>query len=189
MSSQKIFQQQADNLSTLQELLDLAKNPQAITAAHETARKQMQLTEAEELKMKQAREFMSAYDAHVAKLAEQRTQINNEVSKYTIAVENFNQSIMEQNAALDTRKIALDAKEGILENLLKQHEDNIKKLAADKISGDARAKINDEAMRQREEKCQRCEAATIAERERLVQTRYLLDKRAKAIAEAIKAGE
>ena len=189
MTAQKIPQQQVDGLDTLKQLIDLAKNPQVIVDAQETARKQMRLTEDEELKVKQARDFMATYDQAVADLKKRKSDAEEVERRVVEKSEQHNQSVADQSAALEARKIELDNKETALANERKKHEENIRKLESDRIAGDARAKINDEAMKQREDRCKRCEEANAAERERMARTRDLLDKRTKAIAEAANVEE
>jgi len=54
---------QVDSLASLRELANLINNPNDIIKAHETARKQMELTEAESAKAEEARSFIAQYDS------------------------------------------------------------------------------------------------------------------------------
>lgn len=68
MSSLGELIQQLANLDTFREMAELVKNPRQIVMAHDTARREMALTMAEESKMIEARKFMETYDACERKL-------------------------------------------------------------------------------------------------------------------------
>lgn len=62
MAAQQRIMQQADGLATLKELLASVQNPKLITEAHETYRKEIALTEAEQIKADEARKYIAEYD-------------------------------------------------------------------------------------------------------------------------------
>lgn len=60
--SQRILQQ-GDGLETLKELLQTVQDPKLISKAHEAYRKEIALTEAEEKRVKEGKDFIAKYDS------------------------------------------------------------------------------------------------------------------------------
>ncbi len=177
--------QQVNDLGTLKELVELMKNPQAIVDTHETARREMQLTEAEELKMAQARAFLADYDRKVADLEARRSAAEQAQERTRQAIEEHNNAVTREHDKLNDRKTALDAADLVIKEKIQIHEAD-KKLLVDEKAAAAEAFLDrDDACKKREEECLRRENANKREDERLALERSALAKRAKALKEAI----
>jgi hypothetical protein len=126
MSSQR-FVQQVENIGALKDLVDLVKNPAAIIAAHEEARKQLSLTTEAEEKLSEAKAFIAkhadlskAITAAKADLEAARNTFQSVVSK---TKEEFAQKEEQLNGAVS----ALNVKSVL-------HEEASKALSAAKVA-------------------------------------------------------
>lgn len=124
MSANIRIPQQVSAFDTLRELLDLAKNPQAIVEASETARKQMALTEEEKARTDDARSFIAKHADLRKDLEEARALLDSDRKSFEEACQkirselddrenslNFNMMSYLQNFAAQEEKDKLHAEE------------------------------------------------------------------------------
>lgn len=108
--------QQTDNLSTLKDLAELIKDPKAIIEAHETARKQMALTEAEITKVEEARNFIKEYTKLSEDLKKQqanldfsRAQHEQVITEFDIKTSNISQQLNDREEQIAKKEAQLAA--------------------------------------------------------------------------------
>lgn len=89
MAVQQRVLQQGSGLETLKELLASVQNPKLITEAHETYRKEIALTEAEQARSDEARAFISKYDELSADIQKKSDAVSNEKAALQQETEKF----------------------------------------------------------------------------------------------------
>jgi myosin heavy subunit len=83
--------QQVDGLDTLKDIVELVKNPDAITKAHALARKEMALTEEEQAKVDEARAFAKEYAQKASDHAQAQKNLEQAEKDHARRVSDFNQ--------------------------------------------------------------------------------------------------
>lgn len=177
--------QHADGLATLRELLELAKNPKAIVEAHETARAQIKMTEAEEAKMNEARAFMGQYLELSNKFDQEKAALEKDKTEHLENIQNFNFHVLNENSRIEQFSSSLATQQTALNDSIKQHEENKRLLERDKNAAAAALKLREDAITKREADAKRKEDTLAAEDERLATFKENLNKKARLVTEAI----
>lgn len=112
MAAQMRLTQQEDGLAVIRELL--TAKPQDIIAAHEEARKQMALTDAEQVKADEARSFIAQYDKMLADIASKTDDMNSAANQHAQDVDAFNTQVEQCNSTVQSEKESLAQREKIL---------------------------------------------------------------------------
>ncbi|MDE2233677.1 MAG: hypothetical protein KGJ90_06270 [Patescibacteria group bacterium] len=169
MSAQQTnFIQQVSDLSAFRDLVEIIKNPRQLIDAHETARKEMELTKVQEAKLKEAHEFMGKYDEFLTALESGKAELEAKKKEFadysasgTAIIENEKAAIASLRAELDKREVNLNENTRIhIENkkhleaesaeLARQRTAMLEDIQSQKAKNDAFAKANLEKQAQLE---------------------------------------
>lgn len=157
MAAQTRLFQQADDLGTLRELLDLAKNPKAIVDAHEEARKQVALTKMESQKAQEAREAIAKHETLSADLKQRENKLAAEKTEHELCVRQFvtecdahAQRFAEYSAAQDAIAKRQDAKSIELEAERQQLNAQLQAIEAKRQGLDTEMSVREKAVKSAE---------------------------------------
>lgn len=132
MAAQTRLSQQTSDLGSLQELIDLAKNPKSIIEAHETARKQMALTEAEEAKMAEARQFIAKHAELAADLKSREDSLAKASSDHAQNIDDFKMKVQSENYRLNSWESMLKSTSANQDKIGKEQAIAASRLATEK---------------------------------------------------------
>jgi len=133
MSSQLVdLIQQLTELDSFRMLTELIKNPRQIVMAHDTARREMILTAAEEEKLRQAHEYMADYDEKRAKLEADMELFQERKIKHFSDYQALVDAQEKESERLEALREELDKKEANLNENIAIYIENKNKLDAEK---------------------------------------------------------
>ncbi len=122
--------QQVDGFATLRELLDLAKNPQAIIEASETARREMALTEEEKKKVDAARDFIAKHAQLSTELDNAKAALESDKKVFSAMADRVKSELAEREKSLVGLSDSLNEKSSMLDTKDKAHADERARLDA-----------------------------------------------------------
>lgn len=134
MSANTILSQQIDALETIRLLLSV--NPKDIIATQEEARKQIQLTQAEEGKAAEARAFIAKHVALASNLKEREDALITEQSIHKAQVTQFHATSEIETIRLNNLATNLGKTQLQIEEADKRHIEDVKRLSTDRAELD-----------------------------------------------------
>lgn len=175
--------QQVDGFDTLRELIALAKDPSAIIAASETARKEMALTEAEKAKSDEARGFIAKYDQLAValktaqdKLAADKASHETAIAEFKAHVEAESGRLVELSVGVAVAKKQNDQDAAALAEARKQH-------TVDKAGAMAELQAKVEKLHSDLSDVEKVRAANMEEKFRLANVESILKAKAAKLRE------
>lgn len=185
MASKNIILQQGDSLDTLSSIIELVKNPKLLSAAQEEYRNQIKLTEAEESKAQEARDYIAKHESLSSDLQSKADDLETEKALHENNVSQFNESaelrkkeLGDLSDSLDKKSADLSAKEIQLNTL----QDNLDSL---KSSQDDSLKSSLEDIEKQKAKIAKDQDNNAAEADRLSTLRTELQQKADKIRESV----
>lgn len=172
MSANSILNQQVDNLALVMQLLSTNPNPKDIAAAHEEARRQMQLTEEEEARLSELREFSKKYESLVNDIEVRESVLLAEKNAHATEVDKFHTFSVVETKRLNDLATNLGVTQSQQQATDAKHAEDIKKISAERVETDRRSVEINERIRQAEtannqnREINKAEAARLAEWER-----------------------
>lgn len=185
MASKIIISQQGDNLNALNDLIELVKNPKLLTAAQKEYRKQIALTEAEETKASEARDYIAKHETFSKKLQSKVADLETDKALHENKVSEFNESANLRKKELQDLSDTLDKKSAGLsdkEKQLKSLQDNLETLKTSQEQMEREA-LNDLA--KQKAKISKDQESNELEAQRLSVLRAELQQKADKIRESV----
>lgn len=144
MAAQTRVIQQAQDLGALRDLVDLVKNPKAIIDAHEEARKQMALTEAEQVKLDAAHELIKQANSIKKEFENRENVLQARKKEQEQAESDFSLVAENTRTALKAKEDAQRVKDSGHAETDKRHKAEREKLDSDKKSHEETIKRDQE---------------------------------------------
>ena len=171
--------------SEFDKLLKFASlNAKDIAAAGEESRRQIQLTEAEQAKMKEARDFIAKYESLAAGLAQREAALADSRAAHEMSISDFSKHVASENTRLEAFSASLDTRDKSSAETVRKAEQAAKEIASirtdhDRVHKDAMAGVKTTADANIEIGRQ-----LVAEKDRLKEWENVLKAKAERIRQA-----
>ena len=157
----------AEMLSHLKDLADIIKDPKSIEKAHEIARQQNSLTDAEQQKVDEARAAVTQHqELHIA-LTKSHEKLKIDQNDHVSNVALFNEKCAAKEAQLAAAEEIINNRNAILLENEKNHADNSQQLTIEKNAFARQDKINQDELVDHRNKLVKWEAELMEDKARI----------------------
>lgn len=177
MAVQPRLIQQHNVAEIIKEIVELAKNPQALIYLHDSLREQHALTEKEKQKANDARALITQYDKLLGDLKQKEEQINIAKTTHETNLSFFESKCLTQESYFKEREDKLSTKEAAHTEAKKLHEKEVSGLIEQRAELAAQQELHDKIFCEYKAKLKKQESELLDRRSLVAEKEHALKER------------